>query len=262
MNISLIGSGNVATHLAQALYDLKHQIVQVYSQNLKNAQQLASLVQAQPVSQLQELQPADLYLIAVKDSAIAEIAAQLAPLTIQGIVAHTSGSTALDAIQQSSPHYGVFYPLQTFSKAKAVDFSQVPLLLEGSSAKVIQQLDILARQLSTQVYHYSTQQRRSLHLAAVIACNFSNYLYSVADDYLTRQGVDFDLLKPLILETASKIQHHAPIHMQTGPAVRHDQGILDMHQQMLESQPQLQQVYELLSQGIMHLHMSGNENQR
>ena len=262
MNISLIGSGNVATHLAHALYDLKHQIVQVYSPNLQNAQQLASLVQAQPVCQLQELQPADLYLIAVKDSAIAEIAAQLSHLNLQGIVAHTSGSTALDAIQQSSPDYGVFYPLQTFSKAKAVDFTQVPLLLEGSSIKVIQQLDILARLLSTQVYHYSTQQRRSLHLAAVIACNFSNYLYSVADDYLTRQDVDFDLLKPLILETASKIQHHAPILMQTGPAVRHDQGILDMHQHMLGSQPHLKQVYELLSQGIMQLHMNGNENQR
>lgn len=260
MKISLLGSGNVATHLARALYDLKHQLVQVYSPNQQNAEQLAHMVQAQAIDQLDELQPADLYLIAVKDSAINEVALQLSHLNIQGIVAHTSGSTALDAIQQSSSVYGVFYPLQTFSKTKAVDFSQVPLLLEGSSAEVLHQLDTLARQLSAQVYHYSTQQRRSLHLAAVIACNFSNYLYSVADDYLTQQGVDFDLLKPLILETASKIQHHAPIQMQTGPAVRHDQGILDMHQQMLESQPHLQQVYELLSQGIMQLHMNDNEN--
>lgn len=254
MKISLIGSGNVATHLACALYDLNHQIVQVYSPNCQNAQLLAQRVKAQPIDQLKKLQPADLYLIAVKDSAIGEVAKQLANLNIDGLVVHTSGSTALDAIKHSSPYYGVFYPLQTFSKGKAVDFAQVPLLLEGSHAEVLQQLDILARQLSPQVYHYSTQQRRSLHLAAVIACNFSNYLYSVADGYLTGQGVEFDLLKPLILETAAKVQEHAPLEMQTGPAVRQDQGILDMHRHMLDSQPQLQQLYQLLSVGIMQLH--------
>ncbi|RYY79036.1 MAG: DUF2520 domain-containing protein [Moraxellaceae bacterium] len=254
MKISLIGSGNVATHLAGALYDLKHQIVQVYSPNYQNAQQLAQQVKAQPISEWGELQPADLYLIAVKDSAIGEVAAQLASQNIDGIVVHTSGSTALDVINTSSKRYGVFYPLQTFSKAKAVDFAQVPLLLEGSSVEVLQQLDLVARQLSKRVYHYSTQQRRSLHLAAVIACNFSNYLYNVADDFLTQQGVEFDLLKPLIVETASKIQHHVPFEMQTGPAVRQDQGILDMHLHMLDNQPQLQQMYELLSEGIMQLH--------
>lgn len=254
MKISLIGSGNVATHLAAALYGLKHQIVQVYSPQLEHARQLAQVVQAQPICQLHELQPADLYLLAVKDSAIEAVASQLSSLALQGIVAHTSGSTALEVIRQSSTHYGVFYPLQTFSRARPVDFTQVPLLLEGSSAEVMQQLDVLARQLSPQVYHYSTQQRRSLHLAAVLACNFSNYLYTVADDYLTQQGVEFDLLKPLILETASKIQAHAPITVQTGPAVRQDQGILAMHRHMLDSQPQLQALYELFSQGIMQLH--------
>lgn len=254
MKISLIGSGNVATHLTCALYDLKHQIVQVYSQNIQNAQSLATLVKAQPIDQLHQLKPADLYMIAVKDSAIEDVVAQLARLNIKGIVAHTSGSTALDVLVDSSEHYGVLYPLQTFSKVKAVDFAQVPLLLEGSSAEVLQQLDLVARQLSSQVYHYSTQQRRSLHLAAVMACNFSNYLYSVADDFLTQQGVAFELLKPLIVETASKIQNFAPIDMQTGPAVRQDQGILDMHRHMLDGQPQLQQLYELISQSIMQLH--------
>lgn len=254
MKISLIGSGNVATHLACALYDLKYSILQVYSPNLQHAQQLAQQVQAQAVCDWQALQPADLYLIAVKDSAIEAVAAQLARLDVQGTVAHTSGSTALEVIQTSSKKFGVFYPLQTFSKAKAVDFSQVPLLLEASSTEVLQQLDHLARQLSNQVYHYHTVQRRSLHLAAVIACNFSNYLYSVADGYLSEQGVDFSLLKPLILETAEKIQQHAPIAMQTGPAVRQDQDILNMHQHLLESQPKLQQLYQLLSEAIIQLH--------
>lgn len=257
MKISLIGSGNVATHLACALYDLKYSILQVYSPNLQHAQQLAQRVQAQAVCQWQALQPADLYLIAVKDSTIEEVAAQLARLDVQGTVAHTSGSTALEVIKGSSKKFGVFYPLQTFSKAKSMDFAQVPLLLEANCADVLQQLDHLARQLSNQVYHYSTIQRRSLHLAAVIACNFSNYLYSVADGYLTEQGVDFNLLKPLILETAEKIQQHAPMAMQTGPAVRHDLAILAMHQNLLAQQPQseqIQQLYALLSQGIMQLH--------
>lgn len=254
MKISLIGSGNVATHLACALYDLKYPIIQVYSQNIQNAQSLATLAKAQAIDQLDQLKPADLYLIAVKDSAIEDVVAQLARLNIQGIVAHTSGSTALHVLAHSSAHYGVFYPLQTFSKVKAVDFAQVPVLLEGNNPEVLQQLDLLAQQLSTQVYHYSTQQRRSLHLGAVMACNFSNYLYSVADNFLTQQGVEFNLLKPLIMETASKIQNYAPIDMQTGPAVRQDQGILDMHLHILDGQPQLQQMYALLSQGIMQLH--------
>lgn len=253
MKISFIGSGNVATHLAQALFVLGHSIVQVYSRNNQNAQCLAQQVNAQAVSQLTQLQPAELYIIAVNDAAIAAVASHLAALNLKGIVVHTSGSTDINTLQGVGQNYGVLYPLQTFSKAQPVDFKTVPLLLEASNAEVLNSLNQLAMQLSQQVYHYSSEQRRGLHLAAVIACNFSNYLYSVANQYLQNQGVDFNLLKPLIMETAQKIQQHAPVTVQTGPAVRGDQAILQMHQNMLASQPALQQLYKLLSDGIIEL---------
>lgn len=254
MNISFIGSGNVATHLAQALLVLGHNVVQIYSRNSQNAQILAQKVQAEAISQLAQLQPTDLYVIAVNDSAIAAVADQLAELNLSGAVVHTSGSTHIDSLQVVGQNYGVLYPLQTFSKAQPVDFKKVPLLLEASSQDFLDNLDQLAKQLSEQVYHYSSEQRRSLHLAAVIACNFSNYLYSVANQFLNTQGVDFDLLKPLIIETAEKIQQHAPVTVQTGPAIRQDYFILHMHEEMLSTQPELQQLYQLISAAIIKLH--------
>lgn len=250
MRISLIGSGNVATHLANALFVLEYKIVQVYSQTLQNAQVLASQVGATAINQLTALQAADLYIIAVTDAAIAPICNELAPLELKGAVVHTSGSTDISILENIGSNYGVFYPLQTFSKTLNISFKTIPLLLEASNLELLNQLDRLARQLSNQVYHYNSEQRRSLHLSAVIACNFSNYLYAVANQYLDQQGVDFNLLKPLILETAHKIQQHAPTSVQTGPAIRKDRAILAMHEQMLANQPALQQLYQLLSEGI------------
>ena len=253
MKISFIGSGNVATHLANALFVLEHKIVQVYSQTIQNAQVLAQQVNASPVDLLAALLPADLYIIAVTDAAISQLSTELASLRLKGAVVHTSGSTDISVLKNTGSDYGVFYPLQTFSKASNVNFKTVPLLIEASNAKICDQLDQLARQLSDQVYHYNSEQRRSLHLSAVIACNFSNYLYSVANQYLEQQGVDFNLLKPLIMETAHKIQQQAPANVQTGPAIRQDYAILAMHEHMLASQPALQQLYRLLSEGIISM---------
>ena len=253
MKISIIGSGNVATHLAQALFVLKHEIIQIYSRNIQHSSILAKQVNAQPVDQLTALLPADLYIIAVTDAAISQISIELTRLKLHGAVVHTSGSTDISALKDIGSDYGVFYPLQTFSKASSVNFKTVPLLIEASNVKFGVQLDQLARQLSDHLYHYNSEQRRSLHLSAVIACNFSNYLYSVANQYLEQQGVDFNLLKPLIMETAHKIQQHAPASVQTGPAIRKDRAILAMHEQMLANQPALQQLYQLLSKGIIEM---------
>lgn len=253
MKISLIGSGNVATHLAQALSP-HFTIVQIFSQNLVHAEQLAALVDAHAINDLSQLEPVDIYILAVSDRAIQSVADQLAPYVHNALVLHTSGSVDIDVLKNASTHTGVLYPLQTFSKAKQIDFSQVPLLLEAAIESDREKLQQIASTLSNRIYHYSSAQRRSLHLAAVIACNFSNYLYTVANDYLDEQQVDFDLLKPLILETAAKISHHAPQSVQTGPAVRGDQAVLKTHIAMLESQPELEQVYALLSQGIINRH--------
>ena len=253
MRISFIGSGNVATHLAKALFVLEYKIVQVYSQTIQNAQILASQVGATAIDQLTALQAADLYIIAVTDTAISQLSTELASLRLKGTVVHTSGSTDISVLKDIGSDYGVFYPLQTFSKASNVNFKTVPLLIEASNVKICNQLDQLARQLSDRVYHYNSEQRRSLHLSAVITCNFSNYLYAVAQEYLDQQGVDFNLLKPLIMETAHKIQQQAPASVQTGPAIRQDYAILAMHEHMLASQPALQQLYRLLSEGIISM---------
>lgn len=253
MKISLIGSGNVATHLAQAL-NQHFAIVQIFSQNLVHAEQLAGLVGAHAINDVSQLEAVDVYIVAVSDRAIESMADQLAPYVQHALVLHTSGSVDIDVLKNASTHTGVLYPLQTFSKAKQVDFAQVPLLLEVAIESDREKLQHIASTLSTRIYHYSSAQRRSLHLAAVIACNFSNYLYTLANDYLDEQQVDFDLLKPLIVETAAKISHHAPHSVQTGPAVRGDLAVLDKHFDMLTDKAELQQLYELMSQGIINRH--------
>jgi predicted short-subunit dehydrogenase-like oxidoreductase (DUF2520 family) len=255
MNIILIGSGNVATHLGVALQPF-FKIKQVYSQNLQHAEQLAVLVGAEAINDVAQLGQADVYILAVSDRAIQAMAEQIGAYVKNALVLHTSGSVDINVLTNASTHTGVLYPLQTFSKTKQVDFAQVPLLLEVAKDSDREKLQEIAIKLSHKIYYYSSAQRRSLHLAAVIACNFSNYLYTVANDYLDEQQVDFNLLKPLMLETAEKAQHHAPDSVQTGPAVRGDQVVLNTHIAMLESQPELQQVYALLSQGIMRRHQA------
>lgn len=253
MKISLIGSGQVATHLGMALskvFDIK----QVLSQRLANAQLLADAVGAVATDNYQQLEPVDVYIVAVSDRTIEQVAQQLAPYAQHALVLHTSGSVAMDVLLAASDHVGVLYPLQTFSKGKMVDFSTVPFLLEVANEQDRMPLRQLAHALSARIYDYSSAQRRSLHLAAVMACNFSNYLYTVASDYLATAQVDFDLLKPLILETAEKVQHHAPQSVQTGPAVRGDQAVIHQHLEMLDNQPELQQLYALLSERIVQRH--------
>lgn len=252
MNIVMIGSGNVATHLARALSQFYH-IAQIYSPNLQHAQHLAKQVGAEAINQFQHLQLADLYIIAVKDQVIADVASKIAPWVQYATVVHTSGSVEQSVLRNASTYHGVFYPLQTFSKQKPVDFQSVPLLLESNHPRVKAQLDEIAKKISPLVYHYSSEQRRSLHLGAVLACNFSNYLYSVADQYLSEQGVDFNLLKPLIVETANKITHHSPVDVQTGPAVRGDHAVIERHVHMLSDHYDLQQLYQQMSEGIASL---------
>ena len=257
MKISFIGSGRVATHLAIALQQSGHQIQQVYSPNLIHAQQLAIQVHAGAVDQLQQLDhQIDLLIIAVKDQAIAQVAQQLPKHLSNTLVLHTSGSTDLQVVQQHHLRCGVLYPLQTFSFEKSVDWKNVPLLIETTQPQDLILLQDLAHQLSQRVYVYSSAQRLSLHLAAVFACNFSNYCYDMAKQVVDGAVVDFSLLYPLILETAQKATQFDPKDVQTGPAVRQDQHILKMHQDILQHQQQsgLAEIYQQLSHAIQRRH--------
>ncbi|MEB3766439.1 Rossmann-like and DUF2520 domain-containing protein [Acinetobacter sp. MD2] len=252
MKISFVGSGRVATHLSAALQQQGHQIMQICSP--KHAAQLAQKYQAQAVSCINDLNAdIDVLIISVSDQAIATVITAL-PRTVDEVcVLHTSGSTDIQILLEHHAHSGVLYPLQTFSLEKKVNWSEIPLLIEGSTLKVQNVVTQLANSLSNKVYHYSSSQRLSLHLAAVFACNFSNYCYDMADQITEKAQIDFSLLHPLILETAQKATQFKPKDVQTGPAKRQDQNILALHQQLLQQQQRtdLAEIYQTLSEGII-----------
>lgn len=253
MRISLIGAGRVATHLAKVL-SRQHQIVNIFSRNLDKAKALAQQVNAQACSTFETLsEPVDLIIIAVSDQSIAEVIHALNEHFPETLIVHTSGSTHLKLMTQYHARSGVFYPLQTFSFEKEINWSETPLFVEASLKPDSELLNTLASQISQRVYQYSSEQRLSLHLAAVFACNFSNYCYDMAKQVVDAQQVDFNLLYPLILETANKATQHDPRAVQTGPAMRGDHNILNKHQQMLvdTGREDLQHIYQLMSEQIL-----------
>lgn len=250
MRITLIGSGNVATHIAAAFKNAGHSLVQVYSRDLQHAALLAYHVKAEAIDDLGAISnETDIFIVAVKDDAIVEVAETL--VKYQKLIAHTSGATDLSALLTFTSNAGVFYPLQTFSKHKGIDFFTVPLCIEGADETITYKLVQLAQTISNRVYRVNSGQRKTLHLAAVFACNFPNYLYGVASRLLKNDGLEFDLLRPLILETAQKVQGHLPAEMQTGPAVRNDENTMAAHLKMLHDAPLLQALYRILSQEII-----------
>jgi len=252
MRITLIGSGNVATHLGAALKNAGHQIVQVYSPNAQNAALLAYHIKTEPVSELQQLNPdTDLFIISIKDDAIDEVAAALA--VYQKPIVHTSGATLLQVLLKYTDQAGVFYPLQTFSKTREVDFRQVPMCIEGAYEDLTMELKHLAQTISNNVQVVNSDQRKVLHLAAVFACNFPNYLYYAAQQLLAANELDFNLLRPLITETAHKVENQLPASVQTGPAIRHDSKTMEAHLQLLQNNELLRNIYDMLSQAIIKM---------
>lgn len=251
MKISFIGSGRVATHLACALKQVGHEIVQIYSPN--HAQQLSQKVQAVAVNQPEMLESKiDVLIIAVNDQSIATVIQTLSASFKDVCVVHTSGSTDLKILTEHHFNSGVLYPLQTFSLEKDVEWAEVPLLIEANTEQGHTLIDVLANSLSKKVYHYSSNQRLNLHLAAVFASNFSNYCYDMANQITDQANIDFSLLHPLILETAKKATQFTPKDVQTGPAKRHDQNILALHHQLLAQlqRSDLSALYEKMSEGI------------
>jgi predicted short-subunit dehydrogenase-like oxidoreductase (DUF2520 family) len=252
MRITIIGSGNVATHLAAAFKNAGHAIVQVYSRDIQNASLLAYHVKAEAIDNLDQINgETDLFVIAIKDDAIETAVSTLAKY--EKLIVHTSGATDLRALLNHTQNAGVFYPLQTFSKTKEVNFNTVPLCIEGANEKIISLLNELAFTITQNVYRISSVERKILHLAAVFACNFPNYLYYLSQQLLAEHKLPFDLLRPLILETAEKVQEHLPADVQTGPAIRNDEKTMAVHLQQLAKKPELEALYKLLSQGIIKM---------
>jgi len=248
MKVVILGAGNVATHLAKALRKVNVHIAQVWSYHYENAVELANKVDAVAIKTLDELDfNASICLIAVKDDAIATLINQLK--RFKGVVVHTSGAVNIN-IFDGLANYGAFYPLQTFSKSKELSFADIPLCLEANNENTLRILKGLAINLSGNVIEVDSEKRKILHLAAVFACNFTNHLYTLADEVLKEHQLDFAILRPLINETAAKVQQTLPKEVQTGPAIRNDKQTIQKHEQLLLQQPQLLEIYKTLSNSI------------
>jgi predicted short-subunit dehydrogenase-like oxidoreductase (DUF2520 family) len=251
--ICIIGAGNVAWHLGQHAHAQGLEVAQVFSREIAKAEALAQLIGAKALTELSILDPrADLYLLLVKDDAIDEVAARLKDsLPADALVCHGSGATDLAVLHKHFQHCGVFYPLQSFSKNRSLDFyKQVPLCVEATEKAAENLLLDLAKKLSRQAALVSSEQRFTLHLGAVFVNNFVNKLYAVAEGLLIEKDLPFDLLLPLIQETAAKVQDHSPFEMQTGPARRGDLEIQKKQLHSLDKDARWQLIYGMMSRFI------------
>jgi predicted short-subunit dehydrogenase-like oxidoreductase (DUF2520 family) len=252
-SLSFIGSGNLAWHLAPAFDNAGIVVKEVYSLNPKHAADLTDrLYQAEVKASLDfSTSQADIFFICTRDSAIGDIAREVI-LPEDAILVHTSGSVPLDELQYAATNnLGVFYPLQTFSKSKKIDFKSVPVFIESSNEETSKALMELANVLSNQVRKISSHERKALHVAAVFASNFTNYMLTTSSEIMEQNGLDFEWLKPLVTETITKSLQIGPEAAQTGPASRGDLEILDRHMEFLQNDPQKQELYKLISQLII-----------
>lgn len=252
MNIVVIGSGNTATVLAKMIRFAGHSVVQVWSRNLQHARELAIQVNATAINSLQEITPdADICIIAVADSAISEIASQLA--LKKKVLVHTAGSVSREVLKQASSNYGILYPLQSLQKETTV-LPSVPFLVDGNTEEVTVLLKDFASSLSDKVELANDEARLQMHLAAVIASNFTNHLYALTEEFCNERHLHFELLHPLIMEVADRLSRGHAMDMQTGPVRRGDEETIQKHLQLLEADKHLQDLYRVLSESIRNLY--------
>ena len=249
--VTIIGSGNVAQHLIVAFQNSQNMgteidLIQVFSRQKESISHLLDLNKI--TDDLESLEEADLYIIAVSDDAIAAVSSQL-PFKNR-LVVHTSGSISLNALDDDN-RKGVFYPLQTFTKNKDVDFKTIPICLESENATDFQLLEKVAKMISDKVFAINSEQRKALHVAAVFVNNFTNHLYQIGSEICQENQVPFEILKPLIGETAQKIMLLSPEEAQTGPAKRNDSSTIKAHEAFLSDENHLK-IYKTLTQSIQH----------
>jgi len=242
-HIGIIGSGNVAWHLAQHLKTVEISIDWIYSRNNETGKELSKAVNTEFELEI-PTKEVDLILICVNDDAIQSI---LTKLPVGSKVAYTSGTKPLDELEFNGD-LGVFYPLQTFSREREIELKEVPFFIESTTSTFAQALFDLAWKISNNVQFASSDDRKQLHLAAVMVNNFSNHLVFLAKSYLDEKGLNWEYLKPLISETASKLANISPFEAQTGPARRGDELTIEKQEAMLEGTTKI--LYELLTKSI------------
>lgn len=262
ISIVFIGAGHLATNLAQALYQKGFSITQIYSRTEVSAKTLALTVRSRWTTELDQIDPqATLYIVSLRDSVLAGLLPRMTHGKRHALWVHTAGSIPMRIWEGSARRYGVLYPLQTFSKQRKVDFCDVPFFIEACCPEDAMLLTSVASSLSSKVYQADSEQRKSLHLAAVFACNFTNHMYVLAFDLLKKYGLPFDVLLSLIDETARKVHDLSPSDAQTGPAVRFDRQVIAGHLQMLSGDQDVQAIYRMLSDSI-HQHALSPEAQQ
>ena len=245
-----IGAGNLAANLLQALQNAGFEVAQIYSRTEESAKTLAELLNVPYTVDIGSIiGDASIYFVSVSDDAIETVVESLPPT--KGLVVHTAGSVSVDVFEGRAQNYGVLYPLQTFSKSRPISFSDIPIFIEANTQDNLQILSAVAKAISNRVYHASSAARAQLHLAAVFGCNFVNHLYHLSAQIARQAGFDFDILSPLILETTNKaLAAGNPDEVQTGPAARNDQKIMQKHLKMLSSKPEWKEIYSILSENI------------
>lgn len=249
MDIVIIGSGNVAAVLGRKFKSAGHQVLQIFSRNASAASALAYEWDTESTNYISLINKnADVYIIAVNDDSIPAVAKEL--LLPGKVVAHTAASVPMEVLSGVTQHIGVFYPLQSLRK-EMNSLPDVPVFFDGSDEKAKRTLESLARSIAAEkVASAGDQDRLKLHVAAVFVSNFTNYLYALAEAYCKKEGLDFRQLLPLIEETALRIREISPKDVQTGPAFRHDAQTIQKHLELLKGHPQLQQLYQQLTDSI------------
>lgn len=252
-NVSFIGSGNLAWHLAPALDNAGFVVKEVYSRNSRHAAALTErLYQAEVKATLDfSTSPSSIFIVAVNDESISEIAREII-LPDDAVLAHTSGSVPLADLQfAATSNIGVFYPLQTFTKNKKIDFKQTPIFIESVNQETDGVLTILAKSISSQVKKIASEERKAMHIAAVFASNFTNHMLTIAKEIMEQNGLKYDWLIPLISETINKSLQIGPEEAQTGPAKRGDLEILEKHLVFLQEDEAVAEIYKIVSQHII-----------
>ena len=252
MNVLLIGSGNTATVLGKHITNAGHRIAQVWSRNQNHADELANQLNAEAINSLNDLTAdAEICIMAVSDLVIPEIADQLR--LQKKVLVHTAGSVSMDVLKNSSPNYGVLYPLQSLNK-NMTSLPETPILIDGSSDDVKALLIDFASSFSPKVSLADDETRMQMHLSAVIVSNFSNHLYALMEGYCTQQQLNFQLLHPIIAEVANRLVSGTAYNLQTGPARRGDDSTIQKHLHMLKEDPKLQKLYQIFTESITSMY--------
>jgi len=249
MKIVLLGSGNVANHLGNLLYNSGQNIIEVYNKFDESGIVLSKKLNAKFINNISEINKnADLYIISVVDDFIEELVSELE--LENGIVVHTSGTKNMNILNKFE-NYGVFYPLQTFSRNTELDYSNIPFLLEANNKENLNLLKKFTKNFSENIFEINSEKRKIVHVSAVFACNFTNYMFSVSEAILAKNDISFDILKPLIQETINKAIKNSPKQSQTGPAKRKDLKLINEHLKLLEKDKDYQKIYGLISEAII-----------